>query len=115
GDEFFEHGNKGHHRTLYEEVLHTPFVLQVPGLKPSAAVVDAEASLIDVGPTLLGIAGINAPEGAEGRDFSGLYTGEKLPEPAPVFAELYRTGTRNVEAAEISERRKVIHHFQRRW
>ena len=114
GDEFFEHGNKGHHRTLYEEVLHTPFVLHVPGRRPSAGVVNEEASLIDVGPTLLSLAGLARPDGAEGRDFSGLYTGAPLPDGGPVVAELYRTGTRNVQVAQIDARRKIIHHFQRR-
>jgi len=114
GDEFFEHGNKGHHRTLYEEVLHVPFLLQVPGRKPSDSVVDEEVSLVDVGPTLLGLAGLAQPGGADGRDFSGLYTGAPLPPPGAVHAELYRTGTRNVQVADIDARRKVIHHFQRR-
>ncbi|MFN2427707.1 MAG: sulfatase, partial [Candidatus Binatia bacterium] len=114
GDEFFEHGNKGHHRTLYEEVLHTPFVLHVPGRRPSTGQVTAEASLLDVGPTLLSLAGLERPAGSEGRDFSGLYTGAPLPNPGPVVAELYRTGTRNVQVAQIDRRRKVIHHFQRR-
>jgi arylsulfatase A-like enzyme len=114
GDEFFEHGNKGHHRTLYEEVLRTPFVLNVPGRNPSRPSVDAETSLIDVGPTLLGLAGLARPQGSEGRDWSGLWTGAPLPQPGPVHAELYRTGTRNVQVAAIDGRRKVIHHFQRR-
>ncbi|MFN2376521.1 MAG: sulfatase, partial [Candidatus Binatia bacterium] len=115
GDEFFEHGNKGHHRTLYEEVIATPFVLKVPGRRPSSAEVGAETSLIDVGPTLLGLAGLGAPQGSEGRDWSGLYTGAPLPAEGPVFAELYRTGTRNVQVASIDARHKVIHHFQQRW
>jgi len=114
GDEFFEHGNKGHHRTLYEEVLHTPFVLEVPGLRPSAAEVAGEVSIVDVAPTLLGLAGLAQPAGAEGRNFSGLYTGAKLPPEGAVEAELYRTGTRNVQVARIDERKKIIHQFQRR-
>ena len=114
GDEFFEHGNKGHHRTLYEEVLHTPFLLDVPGLRPSKAVFDDDVSIIDVAPTLLGLAGLAQPAGAEGRDFSGLYTGAKIPSAAAIEAELYRTGTRNVQVARIEERRKVIHQFQQR-
>ena len=32
-----------------------------------------------------------------------------------MYAELYRTGTRNVQVAEIDARRKIIHHFQRRY
>lgn len=115
GDEFFEHGNKGHHRTLYEEVIHTPFLFEVPGGKPSAREVERETSLIDVAPTLLGLVGLGKPNGAEGRDFSGLYTGAALPEDKPVYAELYRTGTGNVQAAQIDGRHKVIHHFQQRW
>jgi arylsulfatase A-like enzyme len=114
GDEFFEHGNKGHHRTLYDEVIRTPFVLHVPGAKPGAGVVADEVSLPDVGPTLLGLTGAGRLEGAEGRDYSGLYTGAPLPAPQAVHAELYRTGTRNVQVASIDARRKVIHHFQRR-
>ncbi|HXC50333.1 MAG TPA: hypothetical protein VN634_05560, partial [Candidatus Limnocylindrales bacterium] len=31
-----------------------------------------------------------------------------------VEAELYRTGTRNVQVARIDERKKIIHQFQRR-
>ncbi len=114
GDEFFEHGNKGHHRTLYEEVLRTPFVLNVPGRRPSRAEVVDEASLVDVGPTLLGLVGMDSPDGVEGNDFSGLYSGAPLPRPGAVRAELYRTGTRNVQVASIEARRKIIHHFQRR-
>jgi arylsulfatase A-like enzyme len=114
GDEFFEHGNKGHHRTLYDEVIRTPFVLHVPGLQPRSAVVTDEVSLPDVGPTLLGLAGLARLDGAEGRDFSGLYSGAPLPPPGTVHAELYRTGTRNVQVASIDARRKVIHHFQQR-
>jgi arylsulfatase A-like enzyme len=114
GDEFFEHGNKGHHRTLYEEVIRTPFVLHVPGARPNRPVVTQEISLPDVGPTLLGLAGAGRLAGAEGRDFSGLYTGAPLPPDGAVYAELYRTGTRNVQVARIDARRKVIHHFQQR-
>jgi arylsulfatase A-like enzyme len=114
GDEFFEHGNKGHHRTLYEEVLATPFVLEVPGHRPSKTEVGDEVSLVDVAPTLLGLCGLPQPDGAEGRDWSGLWTGAPLPAADAIFAELYRTGTRNVQVAELDARHKVIHHFQQR-
>ena len=89
-------------------------MLNVPGVKPKSAVVTEEVSLPDVGPTLLGLTGAGRLAGAEGRDFSGLYTGAPLPSAAAVYAELYRTGTRNVQVASIDARRKVIHHFQQR-
>jgi arylsulfatase A-like enzyme len=88
--------------------------MYVPGRRPSTGVVAEEASIVDVGPTLLALVGLSRPEGAEGRDFSGLYTGAPLPAAGTVTAELYRTGTRNVQVAQIDARRKIIHHFQQR-
>jgi len=117
GDEFFEHGNKGHHRTLYEEVLWVPLVVDVPGRTPSAPLVEGETSIIDVEPTLLSLTGIPIPKGVEGVDRSDGFRGQ--PSAAAqsgrtVFAELYRKGTLNVQVAEIAARRKLIQHFNTR-
>lgn len=114
GDEFFEHGNKGHHRTLYQESIAVPWVLFVPGWTPAEREWSQEVGIADIGPTLLGLAGLPAMEGAEGRDLSAALTGSEPFEQRPVFAELYRSGTRNVQVAELAERAKIIHHFQRR-
>jgi arylsulfatase A-like enzyme len=57
GDEFFEHGNRGHHLTLYEEVMHVPMLLRAPGLAPAGVRVGGSVSLADVAPTLLEFAG----------------------------------------------------------
>ncbi|MBI5506842.1 MAG: sulfatase [Deltaproteobacteria bacterium] len=118
GDEFFEHGNKGHHRTLYQEVLWVPLVIDVPGLRPATAVVEDETSIIDVAPTVLSLTGIAVPKGVEGRDLSDAFVGKPAgtrrdPQRA-VFAELYRKGTLNVQVAELAARRKVIQHFNSR-
>jgi arylsulfatase A-like enzyme len=114
GDEFFEHGNKGHHRTLYDEVLHVPLVMYVPGTSMSGARVAAEASIVDVMPTLLGLTGIAPPEGLEGADFTRvLFEGAAAPE-RPVFSELYRKGSLNVQVAAVAAAHKVIHHFNAR-
>ncbi len=67
GEELFDHGQVGHGGTLYEEVLHVPLVVRLPG-GAGARRVAAPARVIDVFPTLLAAAGIPAPEGIEGRD-----------------------------------------------
>lgn len=113
GDEFFEHGEKGHHRTLYEEVLAVPFILNVPGWDPSARDVNAEVSIIDIAPTLLSLTGVAQPRGIEGRDLVPLLRGE-TDETGPVFGELYRKGSLNVQVSALHDRDKVIHHFNRR-
>src|SRR5882724_11719654 len=43
GDEFFEHGNKGHHRTVYDEVLHVPFALHLPHGEHAGEKIDTQA------------------------------------------------------------------------
>src|SRR5690606_23233330 len=52
GQEFFEHGAKGHHTTLFEEVLHVPLILHIPGQKPRVNRDDSVVSLIDIYPTV---------------------------------------------------------------
>jgi|GEM_PF-377281 len=118
GDEFFEHGNKGHHRTLYQEVLWVPLVVQVPGVTAVTPVVEDETSIVDVAPTLLSLTGIGIPKDFEGHDLSGFFVGSGADagyDPGrAVFAELYRKGTLNVQVAELSRRRKLIQHFNSR-
>jgi len=56
GDEFWEHGEKGHHKSLYQEVLHVPMVLRAPGLVPAGLRVIGSAPNYDLAPTLLELA-----------------------------------------------------------
>lgn len=51
GEEFFDHASVGHGHSLYEELLHVPLVLYVPGAAPVR--VDEPASLADLVPTVL--------------------------------------------------------------
>jgi arylsulfatase A-like enzyme len=90
GDEFFEHGRKGHERTLYEEVLHVPLVIAWPGTIRPGQVVREPVSIMDVTPTLLGVAGLPVPRGIEGERLlsDGL---RGVGRRAPLVAELYRS------------------------
>lgn len=61
GEEFFEHGGKGHRHTLYDEQLWVPFILRFPGELPSARRVGMQVRMIDVAPTLLDLLGVDPP------------------------------------------------------
>ncbi|MGH7856583.1 MAG: sulfatase family protein, partial [Candidatus Binatia bacterium] len=61
GDEFFEHGRKGHRKNLYDETLRVPLVFRYPRKLPAGLRVDRAVRLTDVAPTLLGLAGIAPP------------------------------------------------------
>ena len=114
GDEFFEHGKKGHHRTLYEEVLAVPLVVYVPGYRPARGMIQAESSVIDVMPTVLGLTGIPVPTRVEGMDWTPALAGGIPQQRLGVFAELYRKGSLNVQVSSVRARQKTIHHFDYR-
>jgi arylsulfatase A-like enzyme len=70
GEEFFEHGNKGHMKALFEESIRVPWLMRQPGVLAPGTVVDGVVALDDVGPTLLGLAGLDPLGEATGHDLS---------------------------------------------
>ena len=114
GDEFFEHGRKGHHRTLYDEVLRVPLILFVPGVRPARQDIETEASVIDIAPTIAALVGAPPLDGAEGRDLSPLAFGAAPDYLRRTFAELYRRKSLNMQAAIRFGPQKVIQHLNRR-
>ncbi len=65
GEELFDHGGWDHGTTLFDELLHVPLLVRLPGGQKGGRSVDAIASLIDVEPTLLELAGLEAPARSE--------------------------------------------------
>ncbi|NOT31885.1 MAG: sulfatase [Planctomycetes bacterium] len=66
GEEFGEHGRVGHGHGLFENLLHVPWILHVPGRAPARNSVPV--SLIDLFPTLLSAARLPRPDGLDGID-----------------------------------------------
>lgn len=80
GEEFFEHGTKGHRQNLYDTVLRVPFVMRLPGAIPGGVVVERQVRLLDVAPTILGVVGLDAPAGfAAGPGAAGAAGGGEPP------------------------------------
>jgi len=66
GEELHDHGEIGHGHALYNEQVRIPLLISLP--RQAAHVdVDDVVSLIDVAPTLLGLAGVETPASFEGR------------------------------------------------
>jgi arylsulfatase A-like enzyme len=114
GDEFFEHGRKGHHRSLYDEILRVPLVIYVPGLEPLRPVLEMETSIVDIVPTVLSLVGIPIPAGVDGEDLSRIAYGDTPEWNRRTVAELYRIGSLNCQVSLRSSEEKLIHHFNRR-
>lgn len=60
GTEFYEHRRLDHGFTLYQELIHVPLIIQLPG-RASAITIDDRVSSIDVMPTLLDLLGVDPP------------------------------------------------------
>jgi len=90
GEEFFDHGRKGHQHTLYDEVVRVPMVFSWPGHLEPAVVAD-QVRTIDLMPTLLSVAGIRRQPKMQGRSLVPLLVGETL-EPADALSELLVDG-----------------------
>ncbi len=82
GEEFHEHGGWIHGRTLYEEVLHIPLVIELPGQRDPRRVAAAVGEM-DLVPTILEVLGLPPLAGLDGRSLLG-----DLPEDRPIPAFL---------------------------
>jgi arylsulfatase A-like enzyme len=96
GDEFFEHGNEFHGRSLYTELARVPLVIAVPGA--AARTIAPPVSLVDLGPTLLDLVGLARPAGQNGRSLAASVLAGAPPPDRVVLAELIadRNITRNL-------------------
>jgi arylsulfatase A-like enzyme len=65
GEEFWDHGSVGHGHSVYEELLHIPFFIRLPGLEPTE--IGTPVGLSDVIPTILDALGKEIPEDLAGR------------------------------------------------
>jgi len=99
GEEFFEHGEKGHRKNLFDETMRIPLLIRYPGRVPAGLVVESLARLEDVPTTLLALAGIDrpaafgapdAPSAGTARDLSGDWSGDDLA-PRVAFGDLHGT------------------------
>ena len=79
GDEFFEHGGKGHRKTLYDEQLFVPFILRLPDRLPASRRLAMQTRMVDVMPTILALTGTPQPAGLVGESLTP-YILEERPE-----------------------------------
>ena len=85
GEEFLEHGGWFHGQSVYQELLHVPFLLRLPGRTDAGLRIDAEVGLVDVLPTLADIVGGPRMPDWQGRSLLPLLRGETL-DPQPVYS-----------------------------
>ena len=86
GEEFLDHGGRFHTPLhLYEELVHVPLLLRVPGMSERSHV-DAPFGLIDLAPTLLDVLDMPPPASFRGRSWWRDLKNGRSP-VRPVFTE----------------------------
>ncbi|MBN2445512.1 MAG: sulfatase [Phycisphaerae bacterium] len=88
GEEFWDHGLRGHGQSLYEEVLHVPLIVRRPGVIAAGGRITDPVRLVDIVPTLLAEAGLPAIPDVDG----GLLFGPDNARGTPSFSALEHAG-----------------------
>ena len=78
GESLGEHDYWGHGRNLNDPNLRVPLGLAWKN-KIVPTIIEAPASILDIAPTLLGLAGLKPPDAFRGFDWSGVLRGEENP------------------------------------
>ncbi len=87
GEEFFEHGRKGHNKTLFEEVVRIPLIMSWPGQIDAGLVLEQQAQIIDFMPTIAAATGWDGTLAVQGRDLGPVLAGLQV-ESSPALLEL---------------------------
>jgi choline-sulfatase len=86
GEEFYDHNSYGHGHSVYQELLHVPFMVRWPGTV-SPQRVATTVSTVDISPTVLTAAGVAVPDVMEGTDRVPQLLGALPSAPAVAFSD----------------------------
>lgn len=102
GEEFLDHHSVGHGATLWNELLHIPLVIRVPGVTgPAHTTIPVGSD--GVTPTLLELAGVAMPPELEGLSLMPILKGRAGATPTYVIG-----GIRNAESLNTSRLKLVL-------
>ncbi len=107
GEEFFEHGNPEHGRTIYGEVVRVPLIISPPARergRPNNRRITTPTSLVNVAPSILSFVGLPVPATMGVREG---FLASNAPQNPEVYLTLRRAGD-TFFGATIKENKKVI-------
>jgi arylsulfatase A-like enzyme len=71
GEGLMQHGHMNHGVQIYEEAVRVPLLFRLPGRIEAERTLGGPVELVDVMPTVLDLAGVEPPEGQQGRSLAG--------------------------------------------
>jgi hypothetical protein len=108
GEAFGEHGFKYHAKTVYEEMIRIPLLIEVPGI--TAREIATPVSTIDLAPTVLDLFGQPTPAQLMGVSLAGFMRGEEPVFQRPIVAQT----ALGLLTIVFPDERKVIYDRKRR-
>ncbi len=143
GEEFLDHDGWEHGITLFDEQLHVPLIIKLPGSRDAGKRIAATVSQVDIVPTILDLLGIAPPafdgvsllSAVERTSFAYLALSDRQmrsitrkgwklilddsPTPRGEPLQLYQLETDRREAAQLAGRRpferELLSQLMRRW
>jgi arylsulfatase A-like enzyme len=115
GEEFLDHGDKGHGHSLYRELIRVPLVVRLPGGARGGTRESFPVAQVDVMPTLLGLVGVEAPPRSEGRDLSGSWLGKGRPRGPAVLVAETRFGKSEKQSLRVGDLKLILNQDPRRY
>jgi hypothetical protein len=107
GEGFGEHGTYNHAKTIYEELVRVPLIVHLPATKPREFT--EPAAVIDAGPTILDLFGVETPGTFMGQSLVPLLTGDAESLSRPIGLD---TG-RQIQSLCFRNGLKVIHDLRK--
>jgi choline-sulfatase len=108
GESLGEHGYWGHGRNLYEPTLRIPLGLAWTGKIRPGTTIDAPALNLDVAPTILGLAGLPAPAGFRGFDWTPVLQGAPPPRGRVLWFEAHKGAVLSSQEAANARRKGLL-------
>jgi choline-sulfatase len=108
GESLGEHGYWGHGRNLYEPTLRIPLGLAWTGKIRPGTTIDAPALNLDVAPTILGLAGLPAPAGFRGFDWTPVLQGAPAPRDRVLWFEAHKGAVLSSQEAANARRKGLL-------
>ncbi len=89
GEALGEHGEEDHGMFLYEGVLRIPWIVRLPDAERAGTAVGEQVRAIDVAPTMLDLAGVQAKRQVDGESVTAVMRGRPRRDPPPSYADAH--------------------------
>ena len=116
GEEFNEHGKIGwHSHSLYDELLHVPFLLKLPESRFAGSRIERQVRGIDLLPTVMELVGLDPLEQAQGSSLVGLVSGGELPGELIAISQMDTDDPLPPTSIRVEEAKLIVEPERRRF